>query len=191
MLAEANKATEKADAERRADFEDCQNYWLNEYPQLSEKCRSIITLMFSMLVRPLITRPLRKLFSTDTNIKPEDTFDGKIIIVDLPVQEFRLAGKIANLAWKFCFQVAVMRRTPPKDGYLRPVFLWADEAQNFVTEFDSTYQAVARSAGGCTVYLTQNRESYLRVLGNAAAVDSLLGNLQAKFFCQIRPFTFS
>ena len=184
VLAEANKATEKADAERRADFEDCQNYWLNEYPQLSEKCRSIITLMFSMLVRPLITRPLRKLFSTDTNIKPEDTFDGKIIIVDLPVQEFRLAGKIANLAWKFCFQVAVMRRTPPKDGYLRPVFLWADEAQNFVTEFDSTYQAVARSAGGCTVYLTQNRESYLRVLGNAAAVDSLLGNLQAKFFCQ-------
>ena len=34
------------------------------------------------------------------------------------------------------------------------------------------------------MYLTQNRESYLRVLKNDAAVDSLLGNLQAKFFCQ-------
>ena len=67
---------------------------------------------------------------------------------------------------------------------MRPVFLWADEAQNFVTEFDAEYQAVARSAGGCTVYLTQNRESYRRVLGNSDAVDSLLGNLQAKFFCQ-------
>jgi hypothetical protein len=55
---------------------------------------------------------------------------------------------------------------------------------NFVSEFDAEYQAVARSAGGCTVYLTQNRESYRRVLGNADAVDSLLGNLQAKFFCQ-------
>jgi hypothetical protein len=67
---------------------------------------------------------------------------------------------------------------------LRPVFLWADEAHNFVSEFDSEFQTVARSAGGCTVNLTQNRESYKRVLGNDDAVDSLLGNLQAKFFCQ-------
>ena len=186
IIREADKATVKASDAIRADFEECRNYWLQEYPVLSEKTRSIINLSFSMLVRPLITRPLRTLFSTDTNIKPEDTFDGKIVIVDLPVQEYRLAGRIANLAWKYCFQVAVLRRTPPtgRDQFLRPVFLWADEAQNFVTKFDSEYQAVARSAGGCTVFLTQNRESYRRVLGNADAVDSLLGNLQAKFFCQ-------
>ena len=102
------------------------------------------------------------------------------------MQEFRLVGRVANLAWKYCFQVAVLRRMQPADrkSFLRPVFLWADEAQNFVTKFDSEYQAVARSAGGCTVFLTQNRESYRRVLGNNDAVDSLLGNLQAKFFCQ-------
>jgi type IV secretory pathway TraG/TraD family ATPase VirD4 len=139
-----------------------------------------------MLVRPLITTPLRKLFSADTNIRPEDTFDGKIIIIDIPVQEFRLVGRIANLVWKYCFQIAVLRRMQPaeKDKYLRPVFLWADEAQNFVSGFDAQYQAVARSAGGCTVYLTQNRESFRRAMKNNDAVDSLLGNLQAKFFCQ-------
>lgn len=186
ILREADKATLKASDDVRADFEECRNYWLSEYPVLSEKTRSIISLSFSMLVRPLITRPLRKLFSTTTNVKPEDAFKGKIIIVDLPVQDFRLAGKVASLAWKYCFQVAVLRRTPPTepDTYLRPVFLWADEAHNFVTDFDSEFQAVARSAAGCTVYLTQNRESYRRVLGNSDAVDSLLGNLQAKFFCQ-------
>lgn len=185
ILREADKATEKADASIRADFEECRNYWIQEFPDLSEKTRSIVTLTFSMLVRPLITRPLRKLFSSDTNIKPEDTFDGKIIIVDLPVQEYRLAGRIANLAWKYCFQVAVMRRAAPAKGqFLRPIMLWIDEAQVLVTKFDAEYQAVARSAAGCTVYLTQNRESYRRVLGNSDAVDSLLGNLQAKFFCQ-------
>ena len=186
ILYEADKATMEASEDIRADFEECRNYWLLEYPALSEKTRSIISLSFSMLVRPLITRPLRRLFSTDTNVKPEDAFNGKIIIVDLPVQDYRLAGKVASLAWKYCFQIAVLRRTPATqpDTYLRPVFLWADEAQNFVTDFDAEFQAVARSAGGCTVYLTQNRESYRRVLGNADAVDSLLGNLQAKFFCQ-------
>jgi hypothetical protein len=186
ILKEADKATAKASDDIRSDFEECRNYWLQEYPVLSDKTRSIITLSFSMLVRPLITRPLRRLFSTDTNIKPEDAFTGKIIIVDLPVQDFRLAGRVASLAWKYCFQVAVLRRTPPTrpNTYLRPVFLWADEAHNFVTDFDAEFQAVARSAGGCTVYLTQNRESIRRVLGNSDAVDSLLGNLQAKFFCQ-------
>jgi hypothetical protein len=78
----------------------------------------------------------------------------------------------------------VMRRTQPAQGYLRPAFLWADEAQTFVTDSDAEYQAVARSAGGCTVYLTQNRESLRRVLGDSDAVDALLGNLQTKFFCQ-------
>jgi type IV secretory pathway TraG/TraD family ATPase VirD4 len=184
VLREAETASANASDEARTDFEECKEYWLKEFPNLSEKTRSIITLMFSMLVRPLITRPLRKLFCTDTNVQPEDCFNGKIIIVDLPVQDFRLAGKIASLTWKFCFQVAVLRRTPPPKGHLRPVFLWCDEAQNFISEFDAEYQAVARSAGGCTVYLTQNRESFRHVLGNNDAVDSLLGNLQTKFFCQ-------
>jgi type IV secretory pathway TraG/TraD family ATPase VirD4 len=143
--------------------------------------------MFSMLVRPFITRPLRRLFSESTTITPELAFDGKIIIVDLPVQEYRLAGRIAALAWKHCFQMAVLRRTPPHaaDTYLRPVFLFADEAQYFLTgESDTLYQAVARSSGGCSVFLFQNREILLSMLGNNAVVDSLLGNLQTKFFCQ-------
>lgn len=184
ILKEADKATEKAAPEVRADLHECRTYWMRDFPALAEQTRSSIMLNFTVLIRPLVTRPLRKLFSTDTNIKPEDTFDGKIIIVDLPVQEFRLAGRIANLTWKYCFQVATLRRMQPKDGFLRPVFLWADEAQSFVSRFDSEYQAVARSAGGCTVYLTQNRESFRRVLKTDDVVDSLLGNLQAKFFCQ-------
>jgi len=184
IIRDAETELQKADPDTQKDFQECKNYWLREFPVLSDRTRSIIVLSFSMLVRPFITRPLRKLFSEDTNVRPEDAFNGKIIIVDLPVQEFRLAGRVANLAWKYCFQVAVLRRVQPRAGFLRPVFLWADEAQNFISNFDAEYQAVARSAGGCTVYLTQNRESYRRVLGNDDSVDALLGNLQSKFFCQ-------
>lgn len=187
LLREAGKAIEDAgDAEAKADFVEVENYWLREFPAIGDRTRSIITLCFSMMARPFLTRPLRRLFSSDTNVTPEATFDGKIIIVDIPVQGFRLAGRMANLAWKYCYQIAVMRRPPASDPdcRLRPTFLFADEAQNFVSAFDQEYQAVARAGGGCTVYLTQNRESYLRVLGSEAAVDSLLGNLQLKAFCQ-------
>ena len=82
----------------REDFDECRAYWMREYTVLSEKTRSIITLSFSMLVRPFITRPLRKLFSTDIKVAPEDTFKEKVILVNLAIQEFRLAGRVANLS---------------------------------------------------------------------------------------------
>jgi hypothetical protein len=45
-----------------------------------------------------------------------------VIIIDLPTQEYRLVGRIAALVWKYCWQVAVMRRKPAPEGqYLRPV----------------------------------------------------------------------
>ncbi len=187
ILQEADAATKHGREDVRADFEECQAYWLQEFPCLSDRTRSIITLSFSILVRPLITRPLGTLFCTHTNITPESLMaEGKILIVNLPVQEFRLAGQAANLLWKHCWQMTVLRRSPPNDGsYLRPTFIWMDEAQTFLTRSqDAAYQAVARSAAGCTVALVQNRESLVRTLHSEAEVDSLLENLQAKFFCQ-------
>ena len=181
LLREAERLT-KNDPEACADFEECRAYWERDFPALSDRTRSIITLMFSMLVHPFVTRPLRQLFSAETTIRPEDTFAGKIILIDLPVQEYRLAGRMAAIAWKWCFQLAVMRRKASEGQ--RPVYLWADEAQNFITERDAEYQAVARSAGGCTVYLTQQREGIRRVLHSDDATENLLANLQTKIFCQ-------
>jgi hypothetical protein len=187
LLREADAATAGRDEDTRADYEECRAYWTQEFPNLSERTRSIVTLSFSMLVRPFITRPLRRLFSSikPNNVTPEDTFNGKIIIVDLPVQQYRLAGRVANLVWKYCFQIASLRRIqPPAGSYLRPVVLWADEYQTFTSAFDPEWAAVARSASACACFAVQNRESLVRVLGNAATVDSLLGNLQCVFACQ-------
>ena len=171
-LDRADQLTGKGDADARADFEECRAYWTEEFPNLAEKTRSIITLSFSMLARPFLTRPLRRLFSTDTTIKPEDTFDGKIIIVDLPVQTYRLAGRVANLVWKYCFMRASLTRAQPGgDRYLRPIFIWCDEYQTFASDFDPEWAAVARSAGACGVFAVQNRESLIRELGNAATVE--------------------
>ena len=184
-LEEAEELTRGADEDTRATVKECRQYFLNEFSGLNERTRSIILLYFAMLVRPFLTKPLRSLFATTTNLQPEDAFDGKIIVVDVPVQEYRLVGRLANLAWKYCMQIAVMRRARGgREQRLRPIFIWADEAQQFVSSFDAEYQAVARSGAGCTVYITQNRESYRRVLQDDDAVDSLLGNLQCKVFCQ-------
>jgi type IV secretory pathway TraG/TraD family ATPase VirD4 len=186
FLEDAERSTAEAGAEVKADYAECRAYWLEDFANLSEKTRSVITLMFTKLAQPFTTRPLRRLFSEDTTIRPEDTFNGRIIIVDLSTQSYRLAGRIAALVWKYCWQISVMRRPPARaDEYLRPVFVWADEAaENFLSRGDAEFQAVARASAGCTVYLAQNISQYRRRLGDNDAFESFIANLQAKFIHQ-------
>ena len=75
LLRDADKATGGGDADMRADFEECRAYWMPEFPNLSDRTRSIVVLSFSMLVRPFITRAHGPIgFSANTNITPEDIF---------------------------------------------------------------------------------------------------------------------
>ena len=70
---------------------------------------------------------------------------------------------------------------------VRPVVIWADECQNFVTPLDSTYQATARSNRGITVFLTQSSDSLDKEMGGGAAAEKarnvLIANLTTKMFC--------
>lgn len=183
LIHEADTHTASGDPENRADFEEVKNYFLREFPNLSDRTRSIVILMFSMLVHPLITRPMRKIFCTDTNIRPQDIFDGKIVIVALPTQQWKTAGLLANLAFKYAFQISALRRIKPAQGFLRPVFNYCDEAQGFITDHDPVYAALARSASAASIFGTQNRESFKSALGKDAAVDSFLANMQLKIWC--------
>jgi hypothetical protein len=180
LLAQLCEEAPRMDATRRADFRECLTYWTTDYVNLSERTRGIIDMMFAMTVTPMLYSPLRELMAEETTLTPDETAQGRIIIVDLAVQEYRLAGKIAALIWKHLFQIFIMRRSGPN---LPCCFLWADEFQNFATERDALYQAVARSAGGATVYLTQQRESVVNEIGEGAT-ENLFSNLQTKFFCQ-------
>src|SRR5208283_3338145 len=93
FLQEAARTTAGGDEELKADYQECRSYWLDDFANLSDRTRSIVTLMFTKLAQPFTARPLRKLFSTDTTVRPEDAFLGKIIVVSIPTQEFHLVGK--------------------------------------------------------------------------------------------------
>ncbi|HEV2331361.1 MAG TPA: TraM recognition domain-containing protein [Verrucomicrobiae bacterium] len=159
-------------------------YWLEEFPRMDNRPRSSIVSLFTTLADCFLRGELRKLFSTDTTVIPDHATLGRIIIVDLPVKEWGELGQYAAVLMKFMTQKALERR-PSYDE--RPVFIWADEAHYFASDYDQIFQTTARSSRACTVYLTQNYSNYLSALGGEAArpkVDSLLGNLQTKIFHQ-------
>jgi hypothetical protein len=176
---------------RESDFRLTKDYWMREFPSLAIETRSVIVSTFTSMADCFLRGTLGRLFCTEGNFTPEDTFKGKIIVMNLPVKEHNELGQFAQVLFKFIWQRAVERRIPPlikrkeAEQGIRPVFLWADESQFFANSYDALFQSTARSSRACTVYLTQNFPSYLSVFGGSnsrAEVESFVGNLQTKIF---------
>lgn len=176
---------------READFDLTRDYWLREFPSLAVETRSVIVSTFTSMADCFLRGVLRKLFCTTVDFTPEDTFNGKIIVLNLPVKEHNELGQFAQVLFKYVWQRAVERRIPPlitaaeAQETIRPVFLWADESQFFANSYDALFQSTARASRACTVYLTQNMPSYIATFSGANArseVEAFMGNLQTKIF---------
>jgi hypothetical protein len=172
---------------RRLDLEQTMHYWTSDFPRLNDRTRSIIVSSFTAKAAGLTRSPLRELLcegdaGPDSPFAPERTFEGKVVILDLPVKVYGEVGRFAQILYKTIWQRATERRDEEAGP---PVFLWADEAQYFVTSEDMLFQQTARSKRAATVYLTQNLPNYYAMLdgkGGTAATESLIGNLQTKIF---------
>jgi len=159
------------------------DYFLREFANFPDKTRSIIVESFMGLAVPFTSGILRKHFSGATNLTPELTHEGKIIILDFPVKEYLTAGVYAQGIFKLLWQQATERRDISK--HPTPVFLWVDEAQLFLSEYDQIFQTTARSSRACTVFLSQNLSNYYVAIGGSnprPKADSLLGNLSTKIY---------
>lgn len=159
-------------------------FFLDHYRNLSDKTRSIVEFSFIGFLFRLMREPFRSLFSSKApTFSPEDCFHQKIILLDLPVKEYHHVGRDAQVMFKYIWQRAMEKRTI--DDHSRPVFLWADEAQHFLHEYDAEYQATARSSRIATVYISQNLANYHANMGGIKSeyrVKSFLGTLGTKIF---------
>ncbi len=180
---EYNAAIEKFVPEARS-FKLFKEFFLETYAELSEKTRSIVDFSFTGFLFRLMKDPIYSLFCNNpSTFTPEDCLNGKIIIINLPVKIYHKVGRDIQIMFKYIFQRAMEKRNIKENG--RPVFLWADEAQNFLHEYDPEYQATARSSRIATVYISQNLPNYHANMGGAKSeykVKSFLGTLATKIF---------
>ena len=164
---------------QQADWPQVVRFWLQEFPTLSSRTRSCIVSTFSTIAEVFLRGELRRLFGGVTNVTPEATFAGKILLLALPIKQFGELGRLAQVLWKHLWQKAAEARDITTNP--RHVFLWADESQHFISRADPLFLTTSRSAKVITVLLTQNVPNYLSVLSRAE-VDSLLGNLATKIW---------
>jgi hypothetical protein len=180
------------EAERRAKtpeqirvLETIADYFLLEIPALSHRTRSVVMSTLSSMVDVLGRGVLRELFCDSvSNIDPTIVEDGYILVIDLPIKEFGEVGLFGQSIWKYAFQRSIERRNIRQSP--RPVFLWADEAQFFVSSNDLEFLSTSRASRVSNVYLTQNIPNFYAALGGdkkgEAATDSIYGNLSLKVF---------
>ena len=152
---------------------------------MPDKTRSIIEFSLAGSLFRLLRDPVYSLFCRyKSNFTPDECIDkGKIIVLNIPVKTYHKVGQDAQLMFKYIWQRAMERRDVKVND--RPVFLWADEAQLFLHEYDAEYQATARSSRIATVYITQNLPNfYANMCGEKAEyrVKSFLGTLASKVF---------
>jgi hypothetical protein len=187
---DAKQRDQPLTVEEAETLQTIQRYFLRDLSTLAPETRSGVIESFYGITEPFQNGILKSQFSKGLNIWPEITFDneegrGKIIIIDYSVKKYLETGVYAQGIFKLLWQQAVERREiAPTDSAI-PVFLWADESQFFVSEYDMMFQQTARSSRACTVFLTQNISNYYAMMGgesSAARVNSLLGNLSTKIF---------
>lgn len=159
-------------------------FFFDNFIGLSEKTRSIIDFTFSGFLFRLLREPIYSLFCKNVStVTPQDSLNGKIILVNLPVKLYHKVGRDCQILFKYIWQRAMEKRDVNQNG--RPTFLWADEAQNFLHEHDPDFQATARSSRVATVYISQNLPNYYASMGGQKAeykVKSFMGTLATKIF---------
>lgn len=169
---------------QQSDFEIVADFFMFEWPGLSEKTRSVVLSTFTSMADVLNRGVLRELFCGETNVTPEAIERGAIIVVDLSVKEYAEIGQFAAVLLKNAFQRSIERRNVIESP--RPVFLWQDEGQLFTTSYDMQFQTTCRAARVSTVVLSQNVSNFYAVMSSGdkgrAEADSLFGNLNLKIF---------
>lgn len=164
------------------DFRAVRTYWTSDYPSMSDRTRSSVLFTLDSILQNMPTGTMRRLYSSGTNFFPEDSFNGAIIILDLPAIDAAVNG-MAQTLFKTVWQDAVLRRE--KTDSMRPVFLWADEAQLFISKSDARFMALARQKMAASIFMTQNIHGYYNKMGgqkNKSQTDQMLGNFQTQIF---------
>jgi TraM recognition site of TraD and TraG len=167
----------------QSDFELAAKYFLRDFPDLPNDTRGSILATYGVMADVLLRGHMADLFDGETSFIPDLTFDGAVIILDLPIKVYGQAGVYVQSAFTYLWQLACEQRNVKTNP--RPVFWFVDEAHELVGNYTPEFLATARSARVASVLISQNKPNYLAAMGGEAGrhrVDAFLGNMGTKIF---------
>lgn len=164
-----------------SDFRAAVTYCTKTLANPDQRVPGNLTASLSADLAPLMQGALHTLFGTTTNVVPEMTHHGAIIVMHLPLKEFGEAGLLGQQLMKLAWQKAAERRAAVGN----PLFLFADEGHLFVNPYDAEFQSTARSSRVASICLSQNLPAFYERIGGRNpqhTAESYLANFGTKIF---------
>ncbi|MBR3199451.1 MAG: type IV secretion system DNA-binding domain-containing protein [Bacilli bacterium] len=108
--------------------------------------------------------------------------DGKIVILNMNIAEYKNLSKIIATYLKLDFQSEVMARLSDESDNGRIVAFISDEYHEYITETDADFYGQSREAKCINIVATQSYKSMLKTLNNETALSVVLQNLINKIW---------
>jgi hypothetical protein len=171
--AHANKGKENP------QFKLIENYFVYEMPNMADRTQSSILSMTGAILEPFVSSTLlNRLFCGETTLSLDDMLDGSIVLLDLPIQQYEYAGKLAQMMFKHILQ----KRIEERDLSLlpNPICFWIDEYQHFISRYDPLFLSTTRSSRAGSILMTQNISNiYAQIGGNGKIAEEKINALLA------------
>lgn len=165
------------------------DFFTKEFLCLDERTSSIIKSEITRITSPFVSDyDVLNTFcpkKSDVNFHGfKDLVDnGKIVVLNMNISEYRNLSKIIATYLKLDFQGEVMSRLANYDAdKIRRVAFISDEFQEYVSATDADFFAQSREAKCINIVATQSYSSLLHALNNQYTVKVIIQNLINKFW---------
>lgn len=107
---------------------------------------------------------------------------GKIVILNMNINEYKNLSKIIATYLKLDFQTEVLRRLALGSSSIHPVAFISDEYSEYVSATDANFFSQSRESKCINVVSTQSYTSLLNALNNKYSVEVIVQNLVNKLW---------
>lgn len=146
---------------------NCADFWLTEWPNLSDKTRSSGQIVVTTALSKFLSGHLHTLLSCgNTNLPPTVILEGKVVVLGMPTALYHGPGRFFQVAYKTLFQRTALSRNLATNN--RPVVLWQDEVHNFLNPgLDLLFQTMGRQSRLITVSIGHSLPVLYAALGGS------------------------
>ena len=109
---------------------------------------------------------------------------GKIVVLNMNINEYRNLSKIIATYLKLDFQTEVLKQLSNvnNNSFLKPVVFISDEYSEYVSATDANFFSQSRESKCINVVSTQSYTSLLNALNNKYSVEVIVQNLVNKLW---------
>ncbi len=164
------------------------SFFENEFSNLDLRTKSILKSEISRITSTFISDfQTYKMFCPKKHEINFSSFyevinNGKIVVLNMNIAEYKNLSKIIAAYLKLDFQTEILSQVSNSNNRIFPTIFICDEYHEYVTISDADFFAQSRESKCINIVSTQSYSSLLNALGNESSVKVIVQNLVNKFW---------